>query len=81
MSRKYLDFELMEEKPKTRVWNVVARRSGDSLGVVAWFAPWRQYCFSPQSDTVFSRGCMETISRFIEEQMVLRKERRKNERR
>lgn len=49
---KYLEFKFVEAKPKTQVWNVLSKSDGSVLGTVKWYAPWRQYCFFPQGETI-----------------------------
>lgn len=62
---KYIHFVKIEDKPKTAVFSC-RNTSGDyEIGVVKWNPGWRQYCFFPSSDTVFSTGCMEDICKFI----------------
>lgn len=74
MKSKYMDAILIEKKPKTNVYAIVSARDSDiDLGVVSWYGPWRQYCFSPDNDTVFSLGCMNDIILFIKELMDERK--------
>jgi len=41
-----------------RVYNIT---SGGELGLIAWYGPWRQYCFFPQDGTVWSGGCLHDI--------------------
>ncbi len=65
----YIEFRRLPSKRKTSVWSVCATRSGKALGVVQWFTGWRQYCFMPLEDTVFSKGCMEDINDFISQLM------------
>lgn len=64
---------MIEEKPKTSVFSCINIRSGVSIGVVKWHAPWRQYCYFPRGWTVYSRGCMEDIIDFINKLMEERK--------
>ena len=61
-------------KERTLTWGVSSRSSGDFLGMIEWYAPWRQYCFSPDEGTVFSRGCMAEIMKFIEDHKNERRE-------
>ena len=63
---KYLYFSLLENKPKTRVFGVHARSSDIQLGIIKWHGPWRQYCFFPAPDCLFSKGCLEDINLFID---------------
>jgi hypothetical protein len=67
---KWIDFELVEEKAKTKVWHVVAKEDGTILGTVKWFGRWRQYAFFPESDTVFEKTCLDDIRVFLIDQML-----------
>ena len=62
---KYIYFVKIEDKPKTSVWECRSRSSQALLGIVKWYSPWRQYCFLPESDTVFNVGCHKDINDFI----------------
>jgi len=63
---KYIYFIKVEDKPKTSVWHCRSRSSDDELlGIVEWYGPWRQYCFSPEAQTVFNVTCFDDISNFI----------------
>jgi len=64
---KYMIFELVSNAGKTEIWNVRARRTGDLLGQIKWFGRWHQYCFYPERDTVFNRGCLEEITFRVEQ--------------
>jgi len=63
MEYKYLIFRVLAEKPKTKVWGCFSRH-GDKLGEVRWFARWRQYCYFPEVDTIYSSGCLADINHF-----------------
>jgi len=64
---------LAEQKPKTNVYFIQTKNGDVDLGVVKWYAPWRQYTFFPVDNTIFSRGCMSDINTFIENLMNERK--------
>ena len=64
---KYMVFGLVERKAKTGVWHVTSRTHGELLGVIAWYPPWRQYCFNPQAYCVFNGECLSTIIDFMKE--------------
>ena len=51
--------------PKTLVWDVTNKKSGELLGRIKYYAKWRQYCFFPSVSTVFSMGCLNEITGFI----------------
>jgi hypothetical protein len=66
LARPYVRFELSDQqKPKTHVWNVLSRSSDDLLGTIKWYAPWRQYVFFPEAETLYSSGCLAYIQKFV----------------
>ncbi len=70
---EYIHFVKVAEKPKTTVWecrhNEVIDELYDEdnvLGVVKWYGPWRQYCFSQIALMgVFNASCLDDIAEFI----------------
>ena len=60
---KYIQFDLVEQKSKTGVYNCSNIKSGDVLGQVKWH--WRQYCYFPSCPAIYSKGCLENIIDFI----------------
>jgi hypothetical protein len=46
-------------------WGCYNRKSKDGLGVVFWYKPWKQWCFTPDTKTVFSTDCLADIIHFI----------------
>ena len=73
MKSKWLRFLLLEKGEKTSTWVVDNKESKYFLGLIKWYPQWRQYCFLPGSDTVYSRSCLRDIVGFIKEQMDKRK--------
>lgn len=71
--KPYVDFELVEHKPKTDVYEVFSKSSLDVLGRIFWYGPWRQYVFESVSETIWSRGCLKEIMEFVEKLMQERK--------
>ena len=73
---KYLSFIELKPKPKTKVFAVKNKLYEDILGYVKWYGPWRKYCFFPHPvpGLVFDAGCLEDIQKFINEQMLERRE-------
>ncbi len=57
---EYFEVRLIERKPKTNVYEV-ASQNGDVLGIIKWYPQWRQYCFFPTSETVWSIGCLQDV--------------------
>jgi hypothetical protein len=64
---EYLDFVLINFKPKTCIYNVQAKGTGDILGTIKWYPAWRHYCFFPSGDAkpIFSDRCLIAIANFI----------------
>ncbi len=69
---KHIKMYKIEDKPKTSVFAVESKHE-DQLGIIKWFPQWRQYCFFPEDDCVFSKGCMNDINDFVGQLMELRK--------
>lgn len=57
----YVYFRVAEERETTKVWEVVSRSSGDVLGIVKWYGPWRRYSFLPSDKTLFDEICLTDI--------------------
>lgn len=66
---KWVVFRDHGESPsgKTKRWLVTPKTGGADIGTVAWWAPWRKYCFFPADNTVFEQDCLRDIATFIEE--------------
>jgi len=64
---EWLDFEIIERKPKTVVYAVLSKESRAILGEIKWHAAWRHYCFFPtvNTQTIHSDRCLLAISQFI----------------
>jgi hypothetical protein len=58
---------------KTDEYIVLHKDSKDILGEIKWSGNFRQYTFSPESLTYFSRGCLRNVATFIDELMDKRK--------
>lgn len=73
MISKYLEFNIIEEKPKTKAIAVYSKRNGEILGTIEWFGRWRQYAFFPENKTVFNTECLNDIKVYISKLMSERK--------
>ena len=62
---KYLKFELLEQKPKTKVIEVISKSHNNRLGIIKWYGAWRQYTFFPESDTLFNTECLNDVITYI----------------
>lgn len=63
----YLNFFLQTQDPKkkTRTW-YVETQGGTVLGFIAWYSPWRKYCFYPAANVLFEQDCLRDIAKDIE---------------
>lgn len=64
---KFIHFLVIDIKHTTKVWACCNTGTETELGRVKWFSPWRQYCFFPFADIVFSTSCLEDICHFIKQ--------------
>ena len=62
---EWLDFEIIEHKPKTNVHAVIAKGSRDVLGTIKWYPAWRGFFSTMNMETVHSDRCLLAISQFI----------------
>ena len=70
---KYLAFIIAKEKPKTKVISIVNKSANDEIGIIDWYSPWRQYCFTPGYGTVWNNTCLEDVNDVIQMLMNGRK--------
>jgi len=64
---KYFKIVKLEDKPRTKVYGIYSKHYGDLLGTIKWYAPWRQYCFFPEHDTIWSNSCLREVIDFVGE--------------
>ena len=63
---KYLEIVEVEQKPKTKVFECRNKMTGDKLGIIKWYPPFRKYAFFSEADIVYDRNCIEDILNFID---------------
>jgi len=63
---RYIQFHrAAKQNPKTWIYLVRTNNiQGELLGIVKWFARWRQYGFYPETGTVFEKTCLSDIKEF-----------------
>lgn len=64
---KFIYFTKITQKTKTSVWKCRNNKNHWPLGEVKWYPAWRQYCYFPTDEGVYSRGCLENINDFIDQ--------------
>lgn len=69
---KFHLYFVRKRKPKGRKTSIYSVRKdhqyvskGVVLGEIRWYGAFRQYVFYPDEETVWSRGCLEIINRFL----------------
>ena len=70
---KYLCFEELKVKTKTKQFTVKNNITYSFLGYIKWYAPWRRYCFFTNLGLIFDAGCLFEIKDFIDKLMAERK--------
>ena len=68
---KWINFSMVKDTGKTKVWNVWPKEDGTILGVVKWYGSWRGYAFFPAPNTLFEKTCLRDIADFLEQQNQL----------
>ena len=63
---KYICFSPHPQNTKTGKWICANTKTGHPLGEVKWCANWRQFCFYPEPQCLFSAGCLLDIVTFID---------------
>ena len=66
---EYLIFTQLPSKGITSRWDCRNKKSNTILGQVTWYSSWRQYCYFPTVQAVYSTGCLNDISQFIKQLM------------
>jgi hypothetical protein len=66
---KYLRFTQIGDTGKTTRWACMNHVSICNLGEIRWYGPWRQYCYYPPIESIFSAGCLQDIADFIKQLM------------
>lgn len=65
---KYIEMnklEMEDKNKKTDIYSVKNIKSQFVIGLIKWHPSWRQYCFFPGIDTLYSRGCLDNIADFL----------------
>lgn len=69
MTGDYRYFQVEDCPPvpgrKTLIYKIISKTSGESLGTIEWYGPWRQFCVFPRNSTVWSAGCLTDLQDFF----------------
>ncbi len=66
---KYIHFYKLADNSKTSIWSCRNNKTNTELGKISWCPAWRQYCYYPNCEAVYSAGCLDDISDFIKTAM------------
>ena len=64
---KFIHFKLIRTCTKTTVWGIYNNRSGASLGGIAYYPSWREYCQYGQTGSIFNIECLDNVKDFIKQ--------------
>lgn len=64
MKTRYQFIYFVKQEGK-QVWSCRNNRMRDELGVVQFYANWRQWVFMPTGPAVYSAGCLADLQHFI----------------
>lgn len=67
---KFIHFVNIGENAKPPVWSCRNNRSGEELGIVKWYSRWRQCCYFPTVQAVYSQDCLADIEHFLNQNPV-----------
>ena len=75
---QYIVVDILKQDPKrkTHICIISNKRSGERLGSIMWYCPWRCYCFIPQGGTVWNHGCLQDIQKILKELKLQREKER-----
>ena len=63
---KFIHFvEIIDGQDNTLYWSCRNNNSKEELGQVKWYASWKQFCYFPIVEAVYSVSCFEDINDFI----------------
>jgi len=65
---KYIQFcRATQQNPKTWIYLVRANYDYALLGIIKWYARWRQYAFHSEQKPILEKTCLRDIAEFCEE--------------
>lgn len=64
---KYIHFVKVRDDNGIKVWSCRNNHSGEELGTVVYYDPWRQYVYQPTVQAVYSEGCLTDIADFLKQ--------------
>jgi len=64
---KYIHFVERHNEGKTRRFNCCNIKLDELIGIVKWYGAFRGYSFFPEWGSIYSQGCLDDISHFMQQ--------------
>jgi len=61
----HLGFDVIEQKPKTKVYGVYSLHDKSLLGRIYWYGWWREYVFESLTDIIWTETCLKELYKFL----------------
>lgn len=61
----YLVFNEQNYTSKTKIV-YVENLQNQQLAIIKWYAPWRKYCFIPNSEIIFDSKCLNEMLLYLD---------------
>jgi hypothetical protein len=58
---------------KTKIFNVINKKSSYTIGEIKWNGAWKGYFFYPSRESFYEEVCLRNIAEFLEELKIERK--------
>lgn len=66
---EYQSFVVRKSEPRpgrtTPIYHLINRRTKATIGSISWHGTWKQFCFFPGGDTVWTTHCLADIRSFL----------------
>lgn len=72
--KEYIEFQLIERKPKTVIYSIRNINHGNEIGRIYWYGSCRQYIFEGGQNTIWSSDCLKKVTEFLLEINRIHKE-------
>jgi hypothetical protein len=63
----WVNEEMFEKHP---VYRIINNKSGDQIGILSFYKPWKQYVFSSREECVFNNSCLRDVLDFLENKIT-----------
>lgn len=63
---KYLEFKEIPFEGKAEKFEVISKNHRYVLGRISFYPQWLQYVFSPSSETIWNKDCLNDIQKFLD---------------